>query len=213
MRMKPPITSLLAAVLLAAQASPARATLATEIQLPAMTESADLIVRGTVEKRRTTDENGRLFTQVTIKATEVHKGTVPASGRVVIRTVGGAKGLIISRVDGEPEFALGQEVLLFLDTDGFYARTVAMAQGKFDIVRDPVSRAEHIVRDLSGLAFVTFDPRGGLTIQHTDTAAAIPASYPELVSTIRRQVARTAMMRATALRAVEIARAQTEGVR
>src|SRR4051812_8220159 len=83
-------------------ASTAGATVVRELGLPQLTDDAALIVRGVVEKRRTTDEGGRLFTQTTIRVSEVHKGGgVPASGRIVIRTVGGRSGRVISRVLGE----------------------------------------------------------------------------------------------------------------
>ena len=209
MRTRIPVLTVLAAALLASQAAPARATLATEVELPAMTEYADLIVRGAVEKRRTTNEGGHLYTQVTVRVREVHKGVVPADGVVVVRTLGGQSGLLMERIDGEPTFALGDDVVLFLYRDGFYFRPQAMAQGKFDVRRDPVSRREYLSRDLSGISFVTFAPDGHLTINHSDQAVT-PATYTELVTTVRRQVARTAMMRAAAARAVEIARAQVE---
>src|SRR5512140_1758139 len=93
---------------LCALAPAAHATVVTEVKLPAMTDGSDLIVRGVVEKRRTMDEGGRLFTYTTIRVAEVHKGVVPESGTIVVRTVGGEKGLTISRVIGAPEFTLGE---------------------------------------------------------------------------------------------------------
>src|SRR5258708_4842568 len=76
----------------------ANATIVGEVKLPAMTDSSDLIVRGRVEKRRTMDEGGRLFTYTTIRVAELHKGKVPGAGTIVVRTVGGESGLHISRV-------------------------------------------------------------------------------------------------------------------
>jgi hypothetical protein len=173
-----------------ALAPAAHATVVTEVKLPAMTDDADLIVRGVVEKRRTMDEGGRLFTYTTVRVTEVHKGEIPASGQIVVRTVGGERGLVISRVIGAPQFALGEEVFLFLESaTPWHQRVIGMSQGKFDIVKDPLSGKERLVRELGGLAFVGWDKDGKMTIQPADALDPVPANYDEIVKVVRRQVA------------------------
>lgn len=92
------------------------------------------------------EQQGRIFTYVKLKVQEVLKGEI-TERKIVIKELGGRVGDRISVVYGNPEFALGEQVLLYLDTwkDGSL-RTYQMFLGKFSIVKDEASGHEFAVR-------------------------------------------------------------------
>jgi hypothetical protein len=109
---------------------------------------ARVIVRGKVLSIEGSfdEQQGRIFTYVKLKVQEVLKGQI-TERKIVIKELGGRVGDRISVVFGNPEFALGEQVLMYLDTwkDGSL-RTYQMFLGKFSIVKDEKSGREFAVR-------------------------------------------------------------------
>jgi hypothetical protein len=82
------------------------------------------------------DTDNRIYTYVTVKVQEVLKGQVDRR-KIVLKQPGGEYGNRGTLVFGVPQFAPGEDVLLYLDTwrDGSL-RVHQMLLGKFAIVRD-----------------------------------------------------------------------------
>ena len=95
-------------------------------------------------------EQDRLFTYITLRVQEVLKGAI-VERRIVLKEEGGQVGTRGSIVFGTPQFKLGEEVLVYLDTwrDGSL-RVHQMLLGKFGIVTDPNLGKKIVVRDLTG---------------------------------------------------------------
>ncbi len=135
----------------------ARATVMVEVPLEDMILGADAIVHGRVIANdvRMSLDRGELEpnTFVTIEVTEWLAGE---GGRTVtLRELGGTFQGITTEVVGVPRYAVGDEVIVFLERreDGREdLRTMAMAQGQFR-VRHSLTEAPRVERDLEGVAF------------------------------------------------------------
>lgn len=107
-----------------------------EIPLENLVKGAEVIVVGTVTSQRSDSDKKTIYTTTTVSVDEVIKGTV--RGRVEIRTRGGALDGVVVHVPIEPEFSVGERVVVFLTKDGRRFRTAGHSQGKFSVMPDPV---------------------------------------------------------------------------
>ncbi|HSE98694.1 MAG TPA: putative Ig domain-containing protein [Blastocatellia bacterium] len=128
---------------------------ATTVTIPADDDliiGARAIVRGRVISIESgLDEHGsRIFTYVTLRVQEVLKGQITAR-RIVIKEEGGQTPTRGSIIFGSPQFAVDEQVLLYLDTwpDGSF-RVHQMFLGKFSIIADPQSGRDMVVRSRPG---------------------------------------------------------------
>ena len=110
---------------------------------------ARVIVQGKILsiESRFDEQEGRIYTYIRLKVQEVLKGQI-SERKIVIKELGGQVGDRLSVVYGNPEFAVGEKVLMYLDTwkDGSL-RTYQMFLGKFSIVKDQKTGHEFAVRD------------------------------------------------------------------
>jgi len=109
---------------------------------------ARAIVRGRVLAIETglDERQDHIYTYVTIKVQEVLKGQITRR-KIVLKQPGGEYGRRGSIVFGAPEFAVGENVLVYLDTwnDGSL-RVHQMLLGKFAIVPDPQTGMLFVMR-------------------------------------------------------------------
>src|SRR5262249_25691605 len=109
------------------------------------------IVRGKVVSIESAyDEGtGRVFTYIAIKIREVLKGQI-SERRIVLKELGGQVAGRAMMVYGNPRFARGERVIVYLDTwaDGSL-RTHQMFLGKFSIVEDAKTGASIVTREMS----------------------------------------------------------------
>ena len=108
---------------------------------------ARAVVRGKVLSLSTgIDEQNRIYTYITLKVQEVIKGQI-TEHKIVIKEEGGQYGDRGSLIFGAPQFALGEKVILYLDTraDGSL-RVHQMFFGKFSIVKDEQTGKEMAIR-------------------------------------------------------------------
>jgi len=139
-------------VLLVALAALAETASATTVLIPADDDlmiGARAIVRGRVLDVTCAfdDQQGHIYTYITLRVNEVIKGRI-TSRRIVIKEPGGQVGLRGSLIFGTPQFRRDEEVLLYLDTwnDGSL-RVHQMFLGKFLITRDAASGKLAVTRD------------------------------------------------------------------
>jgi hypothetical protein len=122
-------------------ASPALATTMVALDVPTLTQKADVIVRGTVRSSgaRWSGDNRRIFTQVEIDVVESLKGEPLKTVSVV--QPGGVVGDIGQKVSGVATYEEGEEVVLFLARRGPLFQTLGLAQGKFRVLRSSDGKA------------------------------------------------------------------------
>ena len=142
------LTSLVLLVFLLGCAQSSFATTAIVPPDDDMIIGARVIVKGRILsiESRFDEQQGRIFTYIKLKVQEVLKGQI-TERKIVIKELGGQVGDRLSVVYGNPEFALGEHVLMYLDTwkDGSL-RTYQMFLGKFSIVKDEKTGHEFAVR-------------------------------------------------------------------
>jgi len=127
----------------------ANATIVIPLSEEALIEDADAIVTGQVTWIQAGYDHRRavIFTNISVAVEEVVKGTISV-GEIALRQPGGSFGDLHSWIEGNPHFALGEKVLLFLRTtrDGS-VRVAHLYQGKFTVFLDPASGEEYATRE------------------------------------------------------------------
>ncbi len=144
---------LAAALLALCLASATWATTLQHVDTRDLTLGSSDIVIGVVENSRSywNDARTRIFTDVTLRVDQTLKG--PAASRITLTQLGGEVDGARYSIPGCPAFHPGEEALFFLwrDPRG-RAQVNGLAQGKFDIRRDPVTGERLIQRVVPGFA-------------------------------------------------------------
>jgi hypothetical protein len=142
-----------AAVALIAASAPARATVVVPYDLDQLTDHADRVVLARVESSQAhwTSDHSAIVTDVVLRVEVPLKGGLRAGDQVTVRREGGEVDGLGMRVAGAARFAVGEEVVAFLERRGAYTWTVGMAQGKLHVAELDGRRV--VVRDTAGLAF------------------------------------------------------------
>ncbi len=144
-----PIRFLLSFLVLLPLAVPARATSVTPPTFAELVGGADYVVRARV-KSVSCDAVARpgkpplIFTNITLEVVETIAGNPPADP--VLRMLGGRVGDDEMRVEGVPQFSIGEEAVLFVAGNGrnFYP-LFAAPHGKYLVEKDAGGR-EFITR-------------------------------------------------------------------
>lgn len=152
----------------------ARATVMVEVPLERLVQEADAIVVGRVEhvgvRLDLSDGRSEPRTITTLRVREWIKG---AGGQLVrIEEIGGVlpDAQIGMSIAGTPEYAVGDEVVVFLRRDGRVFRTYAMEQGRFAILRGVPGVDDLVQRDLSTIGFASW-ARGAMEVEHGGRSA------------------------------------------
>lgn len=156
----------------------ARATVLAPLDTRALTERADRVVLGTVESQvaRWTDDHEAIYTDVTIRVTKSYKGPVAPGQTLVVRREGGVVDGIGMRVYGAASFAVGEEVLVFLETRGGATYTVGMTQGKLRVFVGADGQ-KHVAANLADVAFTRADAHVALGPRRLDDVERQIRSY------------------------------------
>ena len=142
-----------ACVLVALAGSPAHATQLELLDTRELVLGSHDIVVATVEgvQPRWNESHSKIFTDVTVRVAQALKGG--AADRITLTELGGEVGGVRYTVPGCPVFTPGEEALLFVWRDtGGRAQVNGLAQGKFDIRRDPATGVATVQRSVAGLA-------------------------------------------------------------
>ena len=165
----------LASLLALVCATSARATVFVPMSVEDLARSSAAIVIGTVRDLTGTEENGRVFTLVSVAVEQTLSGELPGS-TITLKENGGSVPGRQEVIFGAPSFQPGEQVLLFLAPrpDGSL-RTNQLAQGKFVIESDAAGVPRAAQRFDAGSLVVV--PPGG-------APPAGPVRLDELVSTV-----------------------------
>jgi hypothetical protein len=111
----------------------AHATLLVALDVEGLAGSSDAVVRATVTRvsSRWTRDGGRIVTDIELDVAETWKGGVRKT--IVVMQPGGVVGDLGQRVDGVATFALGEDVVLFLEARGDRFTVAGLAQGRFKV--------------------------------------------------------------------------------
>ncbi|MFT5432623.1 MAG: hypothetical protein ACI9OJ_003325 [Myxococcota bacterium] len=151
-----------------------------------MVAESAVIIRGTVEAQRGlfNADMSRIYTDSTVLVTRVIAGkgvgSTTRSKRISVRQIGGRVGEVSMTVPGVARLAPGEDVVLFLRTDGTRHYLVGMSQGKFSLRKGPKGQTL-VGRDLSGLHFLR---SRGKPFGHPPVTAP-PETFNALVERIR----------------------------
>lgn len=173
-------------LLLALGVPAARATQMVHLDTQALVLGSDDIVVGQVEsiRPRWNAAHTKIFTDVSVRVTQTLKGG--AGERLTLTQLGGEVDGVRYTVPGCPAFVAGEEALLFVWRDARgQAQVNGLAQGKFDIRRDPATGEATVQRSVPGLA--VRDPRMLRLVPQGQAAPRIRLS--ELVREIQRTLA------------------------
>jgi hypothetical protein len=159
----------------------ASATTMLAMDVPALTKASDVVVRGFVGKveSRWTLDHSRIMTDSEIEVAEVLKGNVTTK-TVTAMQPGGVVGDFGQMVHGTARFAVGEEVVVFLERRGERFFVVGMAQGRMTIDR---TGPEAVVRGGEETLFLLDEKT------HQPVKSPVqPMSLLKLVDLIRRSV-------------------------
>jgi hypothetical protein len=138
-------------------ALPAAATVVIAQTFEEMARTSPLVVRAKVGQVQSTwnERHTAIETWAELQVTEVLKGKTAIGGTLMVRNPGGIVGGIGTYVSGAPQFATGEDALLFLeparDAQGVWLVS-ALAAGKVTFQHTPLG-AVRAMRDLRGIAF------------------------------------------------------------
>ena len=151
--------SILLTFALAALVGTASASQFARFDRDTQVRGSELILRGRVGtvSAHWNQAHSAIFSDAEVTVDEVWKG-IPESDRVTVRVLGGTVGTVRLEVDGAPQFAAGEEVVLFLRrTDGAYTPW-GMVFGKFRIVGTRTAAVAVGLESPSGEERETFRP-------------------------------------------------------
>ncbi len=158
----------------------ADATRTRALGLSDLVAEADVVVRGRVLSQGATWDarRQRIYTDSVILVDSVLKGAnTIATPSIEVRQLGGTMNNVAQFVDGVGQLKLGQDVLLFLKSDGRFHYVAGMAQGRFIIVKQGGVELAH--RNVDGLQLV------GKAQFENSTAKSLPPVYTTLETRVR----------------------------
>ncbi|RJO64592.1 MAG: hypothetical protein C4523_17940 [Myxococcales bacterium] len=139
------------------------ATVLWKMSVDDLARAAESVVRGEVTDVRTDkdQQSGRIYTYNAIQVREWIKGKTPET--IVLRQIGGAYDGLEMRIPGTPRLAKGDDVVLFLKSDGQYHFLRGMGQGLFAVTAE--NGVETAVQKLEGAAVLAPDAAGKQAVQ------------------------------------------------
>ncbi|MFU8803064.1 MAG: hypothetical protein ACNA8W_04565, partial [Bradymonadaceae bacterium] len=132
--------------------APALASTVVELDLESLVANSDDVIIGKVQSVESrVEEDGRVYSYITISVSEALKGD--HEEELVIRQIGGRADDLVTYVPGMPEFVAEEEVFLFVErvTAKKIPVVTGLSQGKFSINVGPDARTQFVVpqaRDL-----------------------------------------------------------------
>lgn len=143
--------------------SPADGSVLQALDLDELVGHSQRIVLGEVLFSESFERSdGTIGTWHRIRVERDVRGNAADESEVIVETLGGSIGDIAMRVEGEPSFAVGERVLVFIHEGGPYAafRPVGMGQG---VMRVRLEQGiETVAQTRSGMVLMRRDSNGRL---------------------------------------------------
>ena len=137
------------------------ASMVVKLDTEALVKTAEVIVMGKVQfqPKPYQDAKGTILSRVTVAVDQFLKApqSMQDSKMIELVQLGGTYDGKTLTVAGMPSFKLSERVILFLRKNPHTAAydVVGLAQGKYEIRTEKLSGRDYIVRDTSGLTFVS----------------------------------------------------------
>ena len=128
---------------------PAHATTVIAQDFNSLVSGADYVVRAVVKsvtsEYRTTPRGQAIFTKVELQVLETITGTPPQP--LVLQVLGGTVDGVTMRVEGVPQFHVGDEDILFVQNNGTqFFPLVGIMNGKYPVKHDAATGAAYVAR-------------------------------------------------------------------
>lgn len=174
---------------------------ATTVEAPEFKELvglSDYVVRGVVvsissEWRQTPDGRSYIATQVELEVQDVIRGQPPAS--VVLDMLGGRVGEHELRVEGAPQFLIGDEGVFFVHGNGrLLSPLVGIMHGVYPILHDFKSGQDYVLRSNGMPLYSEQDvslPMNRLSAVKAKNPAARPITAEAFIRSVRQTAAET----------------------
>ena len=124
-----------------------------------------MVIHGVVSSKAVQrDGNGRIYTKVDLLVTESWKGKINGQHFVLVHA-GGVLGEESSVSLGQPEYAVGEEVVAFavLNHRG-EGVTIGLSQGKFQVKQGWVTQETKVHDPIPGVSRAQEDGKGSLSL-------------------------------------------------
>ena len=172
-------------------ASPAQGSIVQGLDLQELVAYADRIIVGRVlfsESFQRPDGQLGTWHRIAVER-EIRRGA-PDEQEVIVETLGGQMGDVAMRVEGEPSFAVGERVLVFMRDGGPYTafRPVGMGQGVMRIRRE--QGVDTVTQNRDGLMLMRRNAKG--LLERSPGALPVKERLDNLLSKLRGIVAEDA---------------------
>ncbi|MDH4281268.1 MAG: hypothetical protein OEV36_01325 [Myxococcales bacterium] len=172
-------------------ASPAQGSIVQGLDLQELVAYADRIIVGRVlfsESFQRPDGQLGTWHRIAVER-EIRRGA-PDEQEVIVETLGGQMGDVAMRVEGEPSFAVGERVLVFMRDGGPYTafRPVGMGQGVMRIRRE--QGVDTVTQNRDGLMLMRRNAKG--LLERSPGALPVKERLDNLLSKLREIVAEDA---------------------
>jgi hypothetical protein len=164
-------------LLLMGLSTPSQATIILRLDLDAMINRSDVIVRAKVisSTSRWTKDRRYIVTDTQLSIVEGLQGSETRK-TLTVRRLGGTVDGIGMKVSGTAVLPQGQDVVVFTENRGGHRFVVGMQQGLYQIVKNASGKPQ-VTRALAGLALQEKTVKGMRPALH-----AHPKNQPELLS-------------------------------
>ena len=153
------------------------ATTVLQMDVEALTKTSDVIVVGKVIEQYASVVDGKVYTTTALAPQSTWKGQSSAL-RIDMRHMGGRTADLATRVNGMPNFEVGETVLVFLVKPKNYKFHIVngLEQGKFSVVNGQAVQARPSMR------LVRRDAKG--TLENVPSLPAAPGSLEAMEARI-----------------------------
>jgi hypothetical protein len=169
---------------------PARLSATTVMPLPFddLVAGADFVVHAVVKSVSSEWQENQghrnIITKITLEVRTTVAGTAPAT--LVLVQLGGQVGQDRLEVSGSPQFAVGDEDILFVQGNGRQlSPLVGMMYGRFPVVHDAATHTSYIARSNGAALYSAQEVAQPLGRKLTHPAAANPLTLDRFIQQIR----------------------------
>jgi hypothetical protein len=165
-----------------------RAVVLQPLSIETLARKADLILQGAVlSKTCQRDATGRIYTRIELQVNELWKGAIPASPFLIVLG-GGVLGEEQATVAGQVEYAVGEEVVVFLVRNPRgEGVTLGLTQGKFHVFPESSGSTRFVANPFHGVP-----PAAAMKLAPQDASSLGSPGGPLTLAELKRLVVEAA---------------------